>query len=84
MGVYLVEIYLARGGGPDLAAPASRARRAARDVSENGVKVRYIRSIFVPEDEVCFHLFEAPSAEAVWEAARRASIGAERVVEAVE
>lgn len=41
-------------------------------------------SIFIPEDEICFHLFEGPSAEAVWEVSERAGIACERVVEGVQ
>lgn len=44
--------------------------------------MRYLRTIFVPEDETCFHLFEAVSADAVAEASKRAAIEHERIVEA--
>ena len=30
-----------------------------------GSNVRYVRSIVVPDDEVCFHVFEAASADAI-------------------
>lgn len=39
-----------------------------------GVPVRFLRSIFVPEDETCFCLFQAPSSEEVREAAHRAAL----------
>ena len=39
--------------------------------------------IFVPEDETCFVLLQAHSAEAAGEAARRAGLRFERVAEAV-
>jgi hypothetical protein len=35
--------------------------------------------IFVPEDEACFYLYEAPSADAVRQAARDAGLWFERV-----
>jgi hypothetical protein len=44
-----------------------------------GTPVRYLRSIFVPEDEICFLLYEAGSADAVREAALRARLPVERV-----
>ena len=59
MPSFLVESYLA--AGPALLEDArSRARRAA-ELSEG---VRYLRTVFVPGDETCFHLLEAPSTEA--------------------
>jgi hypothetical protein len=45
--------------------------------------VRYVRAIFVPEDETCFLLYETGSADAVREAARRAGLGRERITEAL-
>jgi hypothetical protein len=44
--------------------------------------VRYVRAIFVPEDETCFHLFEAASPDAVYAASERAGLSAQRIVEA--
>jgi hypothetical protein len=45
--------------------------------------MRYLSSIFLREDETCFYLFEAASADDVAEAARRATLRFERVAEAV-
>lgn len=36
--------------------------------------MRFLRSVFVPEDGTCFCLYEAPSAEDVHEAVRRAAL----------
>jgi hypothetical protein len=36
--------------------------------------VRFVRSIFVPEDGACFQLYEAGSVEDVLEATRRAQL----------
>ena len=49
-----------------------------------GEPIRYLRSILVPEDETCFHVFEAAGREAVGEAAKRAGFDAARVTEAIE
>jgi len=62
----------------------ARARRAAAETSAEGTPVSYVRSIFVPDDETCFHLFEADSPEAVEEAARRAGFVGARITRAVE
>ena len=71
---FLVEVYT----------PAAAALAEIQALSEAGSPARYVRSIVVPEDESCFHLFEAPSAEVVLEVSRRAGITPQRIVEAVE
>jgi Protein of unknown function (DUF4242) len=79
---FLVETY-----APSSVARAdveTRARRAAAELARTGIPVRYVRSIFVPEDEMCLYLFEARSADAVREASERAGIAPERIVEAIE
>jgi len=45
--------------------------------------VRFLRSIFLPHDETCFYVFEAPSTLEVTTAAARAGIRADRIVEAI-
>jgi hypothetical protein len=83
MPEYLVELYLPR----DSLAPAEAVRRvrsSANAMSREGKWVRYTRSIFVPEDETCFLLFEAASAELVGEANRRAALEYDRIVEAIQ
>ena len=44
-------------------------------MSEEGTPVRFVRSIFVPEDDTCFFLYQAQTPEIVHEAARRADLG---------
>lgn len=45
-------------------------------MTAEGTPVRFLRSIFVPEDESCFFLYEARDPETVGEAVRRADLGA--------
>jgi len=80
---YLVELYVSRGESAAVHAGVTRALVAAAELTGEGTPVRYVRSIFVPEDETCFVLFEAESAHAVREAARRAEIVFERIAVAV-
>lgn len=80
MTEYLVEVYVP-GSGPELSRAVLRARSVA-DSSQAQSSVRYLRSIFLPEDETCFHLYEAVSAAAVEEASRRAEVAFDRVVRA--
>jgi hypothetical protein len=83
MPSYLVESYLPHGRSEELEAAGARARGAARALSAEGKRVRYVRSALLPGDELCLHLFEADSAALVGEASELAGIAAERVVEAV-
>lgn len=80
---YLAELYLPKAGPGDLEKAAARACTAAEEMSRAGSTVRYLRSIFVPEDETWFLLYEAPSAAAVLEAGAHAGISIERVADAV-
>ena len=44
-----------------------------------GEHVRFLRSIFVPEDDACFFLYEGSSAQSVKDAASRAELGVRRI-----
>jgi hypothetical protein len=78
---YLVELYVSRTNGAAVAVEARRLRLAAAELTAEGRPVRLRQSIFVPEDETCFLLVEAPTAADVREVARRAAVAYERVVE---
>jgi len=79
MPSYLVEMYLAGGHERHLAACRRRARSAAAELSQ----VSFDRSIHVPEDEICFFVFDAPSTAEVALVAQRAELEPLRIVEAV-
>lgn len=83
MAEFLVEAYVPRSDMAGAERGAERARAAAEQLSGAGEPVRYVRSIFVPEDETCFYLFEAVSAGAVRKAAERAALRVERITSAV-
>lgn len=78
---FLVEVYVSRADAAAVERSAERARLAAEALIQEGIPVRYLRSIFVPEDETCFFLYEAASVEGVHVAARRAALSFERVAE---
>jgi hypothetical protein len=80
---YLVEMYVARSGRAAVEAAASRASRATSDLSREGRAVRYVRSLFLPDDETCFLLYEADSIDDVRAAAALADLPVDRVTEAV-
>ena len=83
MPSYLVETYLARGRAGERAARERRARSAAEDLTDGRTRVRFDRSIYVPEDEICFFLFDAPSGREAALVAERAELDSIRVVEVV-
>jgi len=80
---YLVETYLARGKARERTARERRARSAAEELTQGTTRVRFDRSIHVPEDEICFYVYDAPSACDAADAAQRAGLDPIRVVEAV-
>ena len=80
---YTVEIRLPDSGWNDLQRATSRAKRAAEDLRREGAHVRFLRSIYVPEDGACFFLYEGPSARTVRAAALRAELGIRRVAAAL-
>lgn len=83
MTQYLVELYVSRTNAAAVTAGATRLNRAAAELSAEGKPVRLVRSIFVPEDETCFYLFEAGSIDVVREVAQRAGLEVEHVAETV-
>jgi hypothetical protein len=83
MPSYLVETYLARGHVGERDARERQARSAAKELTQGSTRVRFECSIHVPEDEICFFVFDAPSGRDAAVAAHRAGLDPVRVVEAV-
>jgi hypothetical protein len=84
MPSYVVETYVPRGPAAEHVATAERARQAALTLAAEGQRIRFLRSTFLPTDELCFLVFEADSPGVVSEATERAAIEFGRIVEAVE
>jgi hypothetical protein len=80
---FLVEMYASRRAAKHVAAATDRARRAAADLERGGVSVRFVRTLFVPEDETCFLLFEAGNSDVVRMAVERAGLSFDRLSETV-
>ena len=83
MPSFLVETYLARGHAGERSAREQRAHSAAEELTQERTLVRLEYSIHVPEDEICFFVFDAPSARDAALAAHRAELNPIRVVEAI-
>jgi Protein of unknown function (DUF4242) len=79
---YLVEMYLPGSGDEQVRDAETRATAATAAMRREGTAIRYLRSVFVPEDETCFHTFTADSIDAVGTAAERAELSPLRIVEA--
>ena len=72
-GYHLIELHRPEHGWEELQALSARARSAAERVNSEETPVRFLRSIFVPDVETCFHLFEGTAA-AVAQAVSRAEL----------
>ena len=83
MPSYLVETFLARGHAGERTAREARARSAAEELTQAGTYVRFDGLIHVPEDEMCFFVFGAPSGREAGLVAQLAALDPLRVVEAV-
>lgn len=76
--LFMAERYLPASTPETLAAEVERDRAAARAMA-----IRHLQAIYVPADETCFSLYEAPSAEFVTEASDRFALGYRRVLPAI-
>jgi len=83
MPSYLVETFLPRGAAGERAARERRARSVAEELTRQGTRIRFDRTIHVPEDEICFFVFDAESGREAALVAQRAALEPLRVVEAV-
>lgn len=81
---YLVLPGRPEGGWQGEPALAESARRAAGDLRRRGVPIRFLRCIYLPEDDTCFFLYEAPSEAWVRRAGARAGMRFEAVMKTPE
>jgi hypothetical protein len=80
---YLVETYLAKSSTGERTDRERRARSVAEELTRRGTRVRFDGAIHVPEDEICFYVFDASSGTVAACAAERAGLDAVRIVEAI-
>ena len=78
---YALELYAPQLSGRERADVAARLITAAEAMRGEGIPIRYLRSLVLRADEICFAVFAAPSADVVVDAAQRAAVAFERVVE---
>jgi hypothetical protein len=91
VATFLAETYLSRERAEELPAATARLEAAAAELARGRtgdggaaprVATRHVRSYFVPADETCIHVIEAPSRAAVEAVVGLAGIAADRIVEA--
>jgi hypothetical protein len=82
MATFVVETYLSRHAPSDLDATIGRVVSATGELTANGNRVRFLRSIFIPDDETCLLVFDAESEDTVALAARRAGLDPARIAAA--
>ena len=78
MPSFILETYVTRLSAGGLDELVERAKRAT-----TGTAVSHLRSYFVPEDDMCMHVFDAPSIAAVQAIADSAGLETERIVQSV-
>ena len=65
MQTFVVEIYVSRHATGEPEALVERVTSAAFAATAAGEPLRFVRSIFVPDDEACLVVIEASSAESI-------------------
>lgn len=80
---YLIELRPPDTGWAQVSQIAERARLAARELRAAGTPVRFLRSVYVPEDDACYLLYEAPSEASLREALTAAGLTATRIASAL-
>jgi hypothetical protein len=83
MPSFLVETFLPRGDTGGRRAQDRATSSAAEALTRDGTPIRFGGSIYVPEDEICFYSFDAPTLGDVERIAERAGLRLLRVVEAI-
>ena len=80
---YTVTLSRPADGWGRLEALGARARQVSDEMRREGIPVRFLRSIFVPEDNACFYLYQAGSPDVVREAARRTHLELDDIAETI-
>ena len=83
MAEFLIELYVAEADDDAVRRSGRNVIRAAKQMTLEGTPVRFLRSIFIPEDETCFLMLEAAAIDAVRIVAGRAAVQFERITRAV-
>jgi hypothetical protein len=80
---YLAEVFAPHSGLASQQAVAERLDAAVTALASSGERVRYLHSLFVPDEETTFHLLESERPAVVDRALRDAGVEAERIHPAI-
>jgi Nickel responsive protein SCO4226-like len=82
LSTFLVEQYWTGVTAEEFDDAAERVRRSAEEIADDGIRIRFLHSTLVPDEETALCVIEAESAAAVEDAFARAAVRFERIVEA--
>jgi len=82
MEEFAIELFVPRREGDTVAAQADRLAALAANLREEGTKVRYLRTLHLPQDETCFFVFEADSLTSMRRLKARARLAHARLASA--
>ena len=83
LATFLVEAYATATTREDLAGAITRAQQTAGEMRRDGESVEYLGALFVPGDEVVFHVIAARDIGVVRGFCGRSAITCERIVESI-
>jgi hypothetical protein len=80
---YVVECYSPADPTHGPAAVALRIRSAVADLRARGERITWLGAVLIPDDDIAFHLFNAPDAAVVQAVARIAALTGARTAGAI-
>ena len=80
---FLVERYLPVRALDDLTESVAKVARICAEQGDGRAAVRYLQSIYVPSEDTCFCVFQAPSTDAVCAVNDAGHFPLDRITEAV-
>jgi hypothetical protein len=80
---FMVERYLSPSAAMGLVASAARVADACAGTGRDGDQVRYLHSIYLPAEDLCFCVFHGPSSAAIRAVNDAAAFAVDRITDAV-
>ena len=81
MPTYVVERYVPRSTSGNLCSEGEKVAQAARDLTgANSESVTYLSSVYIPDDEISFCLFDGGSTETIAACFEQAQVAFDRIL----